>query len=381
MKILIVASWYPEPGQLTGSFFRDRARLLAQHGCEVSVVTADLRLRTGGAPPGITVRKDGGVTEYRCFKRNLTPFWEGGVARQKVPMIRKLYEQVCRDSGKPDLIHLESARSARAAVALARSEHIPLTYTEHYSDVLSSSPGSYYDRVMRLAVSSASHIFLISSAMRRKLDPPDGKWSMLPNEVDFSAFTLSESSPPPERFTFKALGSLRKVKGYDLLLKAFASVHAAYPACRLVIGGGGEEEAALKSLCDRLSLSDCVEFPGPVPLEERGAFFRDASAFVCSSHTETFSVVTVEAFACGVPVVATKCGGPEDLVNESNGYLVEKDSVSALASGLTRMVENRKRFCGPEIRAQAAALYDREVIVKKQMDCFASVISGYRQST
>lgn len=379
MKILIIASWYPESGQQNGSFFRDRATALAEQGCEVSVAVAELRFRTKTSRCEMTVSNEDGVHVYRAFKRNLTPFWEGGIARQKVSMIRRIYEQVCADHGKPDIIHLESARCALAAEALVKREGIPMTYTEHYSGVLNSKPGSYYDKMMRRALSCAEHTFLISSAMQKKIAPPDGKWSMLPNEVDFSAFTLCAPFDTHQPFVFKALGSLRKIKGYDLLIEAFSLVHKKYPNSRLVIGGRGEEMNALVQLRDQLALSDCVELAGNIELNDRNAFFHDAAAFVCSSHTETFSVVTIEAFACGVPVVATKCGGPEDLVNETNGYLVEKASVSALVEGMLRMIKNRQMFSSDEIRRQAMNVYDRNIVVTKQLNKFKQIMFAYHK--
>lgn len=368
MKILIIASWYPTPEQpLNGIFFQQRAQALARMGCQVSVAAPDVRLRLQGKKSGISVCHREGVAEYRYLKRNMTPFWEEGIAKQQIAMIRKIYRQVCKDSGKPDVIHLESARCALAAVALAKKEGIPLTYTEHYSGVLNSKPGSFLDRAMGLARETAKHIFLISSAMKRRIEPSEEKCSMLPNATDFSAFTLSE---PVEPFTFGALATLRKIKGLDTLLRAFAKVHQVHPECRLAIGGDGEERESLLALRKELALDDCVEFCGRIPAEHRDAFFSGKSAFVCSSLTETFSIVVIEAFASGLPVVATKCGGPEDLINDNNGYLVDKGDPDALAAGMLQMIENRNAFDSARIRQDAFLLYDETNIAQKQLAHF-----------
>lgn len=372
MKVLIIASWYPTPDNpLNGAFFQQRARALARLGCEVSVASAEVRLRLNGRKPGRSVHREEGVTEYRYLRRNCTPFWEEGIAKQQVSMIRKIYEQVCKDSGKPDVIHLESARCAYAAVALARKEGIPLTYTEHYSGILNSQPGSFLDRTMRAAVDAASHVFALSSVMKRRLNPMEGKCSMLPNAIDFSEFAISQ---PVKPFTFGALAALRKIKGLDILLRAFAKVRETNPDCRLVIGGDGEERESLLALRKELELENYVEFRGKIPSEQRGEFYNGISAFVCSSLTETFSIVTIEAFASGLPVVATKCGGPEDLVNESNGYLVEKNDVDSLAEGMKKMIANRASFSPEDIRGQAYEKYSEENVVKQQIAVFQSLI-------
>ena len=357
---------------MNGLFFQQRAQALVRCGCEVSVGFADVRLRMNGRKAGLTVSRKNGVAEYRYLRRNLTPFWEEGIAKQQISMIRKIYEQVCKDSGKPDVIHLESARCAYAAVALAKKENIPLTYTEHYSGILNSRPGSFLDRTMRLAVDSAAHTFLLSSAMKKRLNPHEENSSMLPNAIDFSEFSVSQ---PTEPFTFCALGGLRSIKGYDILLRAFEEVRKAYPDCKLVIGGDGPEKEKLLALRDELELQESVVFPGSIPVDQRKAFFAGKSAFICSSLTETFSMVVIEALASGLPVVATKCGGPEDLVKAHNGYLVNKADASALAAGMIQMIGEHSRFDAEKIRHEAYILYDETAVVAAQKAIYEQLLS------
>ena len=83
----------------------------------------------------------------------------------------------------------------------------------------------------------------------------------------------------------------------------------------------------------------------------------------------------VEAFACGVPVVSTRCGGPEDLVNSTNGILVDRDSVPALAAGMEQMLAERGRFDPQAIRQAAYNQYDQGVLAKTQLACFRKVLS------
>lgn len=374
MKVLIIASWYPTSDQpLNGIFFQQKARALARCGCDVTVAVADVRLRLNGRKTGITVSRKEGITEYYGLYRNLTPFWEEGIAIQQIFIINKIYKQICKNNGKPDVIHLESARCAYAAVNLAKKENIPLTYTEHYSGILNSKSGTFLDRTMKCAVNAADHVFFISTAMKNRLNPPVNKSSYLPNGVDFSKFHIEK---PETQFTFGAMGGLRKIKGYDILLRAFSRVHELYPDCKLVIGGEGSEKENLLLLQKELYLNDCVHFCGKIDVNNKAAFFADKSAFICSSLTETFSIVLVEAFASGIPVVATKCGGPEDLVNDSNGYLVEKDNVLSLANGMIDMIKNREKFSSDKIRCDANEKYGDMSVAQNQVAKFELLISN-----
>jgi glycosyltransferase involved in cell wall biosynthesis len=79
---------------------------------------------------------------------------------------------------------------------------------------------------------------------------------------------------------------------------------------------------------------------------------------VLASRGETFGVVYIEALAAGVPVIGTKCGGPEDFVSEDMGLLVEVDNVEALTGAMQHMIEH-------------SGEYDRELIKRKIKDSFS----------
>lgn len=371
MNVLIIASWYPsEENPLNGVFFQQRAKALAKEECRVTVFFTDVRFNLKGAKKGITESTEDNVRVYRYVKWNKTPFCEAGVAYQKIAMVKKLYRMAFGQE-KPDLIQLESAHNALAAVALSKKMKIPLFYTEHSSKMLISQKGTLHRRLLELASKNAQYTFWISRAMKEKVSTYCKQGEMLPNAIDFSQFTLVSA---PEEFCFCALGSLRKIKGFDILLRAFHEVLKRFPNCKLIIGGDGEESEALHMLCDDLNLNNAVVFGGWVNPEKRNQFYQCASAFVCSSYVETFSIVTIEALACGVPVVATKCGGPEDIIDDTNGYLVEKGNMHELANGMMKMVESRSHFDSKLIRQNAYLRYSEDSVVKRQMDCYKRLI-------
>jgi glycosyltransferase involved in cell wall biosynthesis len=123
------------------------------------------------------------------------------------------------------------------------------------------------------------------------------------------------------------------LKGYDILIKALSLI-LPQKKCRMILFGEGPDTASLKSLANSLSIGDFVSFPGHV--DTLPAELNHADVFVVSSHCESFSVVLVEALACGVPVVATNCpvGPPEILKNGQYGTLVAPNDPKALAEGI-----------------------------------------------
>ena len=137
-----------------------------------------------------------------------------------------------------------------------------------------------------------------------------------------------------------AAGAHVPFKGHDVLLRAFERVCRQHP-CRLILFGEGPLTEFYRKLAASLGISDSVSMPGytaNLPAE-----LKAADAFVVSSHCESFSVVLVEALACGVPVVATNCpsGPPEILRNGQYGLLVQPDNPAALAEGIVKVLEGR----------------------------------------
>ena len=83
------------------------------------------------------------------------------------------------------------------------------------------------------------------------------------------------------------------------------------------------------------------------------------------SRYETFGVVYAEAIACGKPVIATKCGGPESIINEGNGLLVEVDNSDQLAESLMQMKKNYNELSQAEIRTNFLEKFSRSVVVEQ----------------
>lgn len=161
-----------------------------------------------------------------------------------------------------------------------------------------------------------------------------------------------------------AVGNVRPPKAYDVLLHTAARVAREDARVRVVIAGDHEHPLydGLLDLRRELGMEDRVHFLGYRDDVER--LFRCFDVFVCSSRSEGFSLTTVQAMASGVPVVATRSGGPEDIVRDgTDGLLVEPDAPGRLAAALLRILRDRElrtRFSreGPE-RAEEAFSMDR----------------------
>jgi glycosyltransferase involved in cell wall biosynthesis len=162
------------------------------------------------------------------------------------------------------------------------------------------------------------------------------------------------------------------VKGYDHLLRALAPLRTERDDWRLSIAGEGPEREALEGLAAALGLADRVSFLGHRSKDEIATMMQESDLFVLSSLTETFSAAAAEALASGLPVLATRCGGPEEYLTPEVGQLVAAGDPEALRAGLANILSRlddfhrpalaafaRSRFSPDEIGRQIDAVYER----------------------
>jgi len=134
--------------------------------------------------------------------------------------------------------------------------------------------------------------------------------------------------------TVLAVGRLTAQKGFDVLIKAFSAVKKDVENVRLVIVGEGPDRAKLEALIARLNLTESVTLPGFT--RNVADEYQGADLFVCSSRSEGFGNVIVEALSFGLPIVSTACRyGPEEILDGGRyGILVPVDDDVELADAI-----------------------------------------------
>ncbi|HIZ20086.1 MAG TPA: glycosyltransferase [Firmicutes bacterium] len=365
MKVLMVPSWYPTPGApLLGTFYKEQAEALAERGVEMAVAHVSVGGDFRPSHNGIRRQEVNGVLTYVYTRPNLTPRWEGGRCWQRTRMLEALYRRIEREWGRPDVVNLRSSLHGYEAMALCRRHGLPLFFMEHSSYVLTEPANS--PAVRRLhAVMKASRVnACVSSALQRVMEPA-GETRIIPDPVDGRAFYPKET-PPREAFTFRAMGQLRPIKGYDTLIRAFALLkkRSARPL-RLEIAGAGGMRESLQAQIDEAGLGGDCRLVGTVPREQAVDFMNGCDCFICSSRVETLSCVLNEAAACGKPVISTRCGGPLDIVTEESGLLVPVDDPGAMADAMQRMAEAAASYDPARIRALTLERFGRDTVCER----------------
>jgi teichuronic acid biosynthesis glycosyltransferase TuaC len=208
------------------------------------------------------------------------------------------------------------------------------------------------------------------------------KLRIVPNGVDGATFTTLAAGrrPDPDQILF--VGFVNFTKGVDVLLQAMRLLLERRPRARLVLVGGGfyrdthRQTERLRRLAVDLALEDHVEFAGMKSPDEVAARMRESALLVLPSRRETFGSVLVEALACGTPVVATRCGGPEDIVNEGTGLLVPPENAPALAEAMAHVLAHREEYDPSELRAYALERFSWERVARSMVNLYAEAVAA-----
>lgn len=382
MYVMFVAWGYPNkdhPGHSPFEF--DQAKALAAAGHRVVFACVDYRSIRRWRRWGLERLKMDGVDIY-AMNIPVGPIPYGMQQDLARPAMRRLYRIIERDCGKPDIVHAHFYFQAAMVGPLCRREHIPLVVTEHSSHVNTETLSDGMKRRLIEAYGYADRLLAVGTALAERIRIHTGFDAVcVPNMVDTDTFRYRpDAARDGDAVRFVSVGNLLPVKGHDLLLEAFARLHSRYPAARLDIVGGGPLVAPLQEQAKRLGVAREVIFHGALPREEINGLFARADAFVLASRRETFGVAYIEAMAAGLPVIATRCGGPEDFVTPETGLLIPAEDEDALEEAMAHMLLHAVAYDGRAISAYANRRFAPSQIAAQLTEQYRSLLSIWQQS-
>ncbi len=168
------------------------------------------------------------------------------------------------------------------------------------------------------------------------------------------------------------VGRLDREKNLEFLLDAIARVRV--PRVRLLLVGRGTQAAALRRAAGARGLADRVELRGGSPPDGLPAYYRAADAFVFASTTETQGLAVLEAMACGLPVVAVRATGIEEVVAEGVSGLLVPEEPDVFAAAVSQVLVDRDLAAKLATGARdAAAPFESTALVRR-------LVAAYRRA-
>jgi glycosyltransferase involved in cell wall biosynthesis len=226
---------------------------------------------------------------------------------------------------------------------------------------------------------NAARVMAVSEALKASVDCVARKEvaEVVPNTVDSDHFELPPAPRCRRPFVFLAVGDLVPSKRFDLLVRAFARVHAADNATRLVIAGEGRERNRLRELAFALKVGEAIDLTGPLGRDDVRRRMWEANALVMPSAFETFGVVLIEALSTGLPVIATRCGGPEEIVTPDLGLLIDCDGERPLLESMTAIID--RDFRPTALRETVAQRFGYAEVAQRICEVYETVAGQRRE--
>ena len=337
---LVSSSYAPHFGGVE-EHVRQVARELVADGVEVEVWTVDRGESLGvRGVHGITVRYLPTPLPARAgrallhFARRFPSAW-----RRWIGAAREF---------RPDVIHVHCfGPNGLYALALGRRTRVPLVLTSH-GETFMDDQGVFESSALlrsglRRAITRASAVTAPSEYvledLRRSYGLSDG--TVVPNGVDLDvAAEAGVAFRGDERPYLLGVGRLGAMKGFDLLIDAFAEARLG-PGIRLVIGGDGPERERLREQVERRGLDGRVELVGRLSPTSVAGAMSGSLAVIVPSRIEAFGIVALEAWRSGAPLVMTNRGGAPGFVRDGvDGILVDPRDAPALADAIRQVISD-----------------------------------------
>jgi glycosyltransferase involved in cell wall biosynthesis len=375
MKILLINSEYPPIGGGAGNASSNIARVLEQRGQEVLVLTSHW-----GDLPFEETRDAVKVIRLSTLRRKMD-------RSNALEQISFIFSASFRTFGlirqfKPDItLAFFGLPSGAVALLLKWFYRIPYVVSLRGGDVPGFRPYDFrmYHKLaapfLRLIWKNAFSIIANSNGLRDLALAFNSRYEIpvIPNGVDTSQFTASNrdwSSPH-----ILSVGRVVYQKGFDLGMRALSQLKDF--KWTWTIAGDGPQMATLKTMAEEYSINDRIHFAGWLSSEKLKEQYAAANVFLFPSRHEGMPNAVLEAMASGLPVVATKIAGNEELVVDGEtGRLVPTEDVESLQESLKPLLvdaQMREQMgCAARQRVESAFSWNRvaeqyELILEKAM--------------
>ena len=302
---------------------------------------------------------------------------------------------------KLDVIHTHHPiLLGQTAAAKARDYNLPLVFTFHtqyheYTHYLPFPQEQVQEFIksrvinwLREYMRKCQHIVIPSESMRSILVNNYGlvdKFTVIPTGIDITPYKKADGAAIRAEWNWNddtvivSAGRLAEEKNWVTLIEAFAIAQKVQPNIRLVLLGDGPQAEALRRLAGELEVAEHITFVGKVPFEEVPDYLKAADLFAFASVTETQGLVTLEALAAGLPVVAVDASGTRDILEDGKqGFLTQNDPQD-LAVGILKLVEDPSlmgTFKTAALRTSRA--YDNKRLARKMLKVYEQAMEDKR---
>lgn len=355
MKVLVIPSWYPNgTDKLMGIYHKEYAYALTKMGIDVDMLFV-YRQRLSNPIKYIFMRKREVDIEktYKVYKIMMLDIEKINIklfVKNYVKKLDKLYNEYVKLNGKPDILHAEVTFPAGYAVCvLGKKYNIPVVVTEHSSGILKYFNGKY-EKYGKYVLENSKYT-TVSDLMRKQISNLKKDVLLIPNLVDTEAFYKDKVKH--NGLNLITVSAFRVGKGIEYLIEAMSMLVNKNIDVHLNIVGDGYLMNNYKEITTRLNMDKYITFYGQKTKEEIIKLLPKNDIFVVPSTYESFCIPGVEALASGLPIVSTKCYGPEEYMDSKCGELCDIKDPKGLCDAIIKVSNKLDKYDVKHLRSVA----------------------------
>jgi L-malate glycosyltransferase len=349
MTILLLTHSYPDSRiKWRGLFIQDQALALSEkHEIIVVYFRVDYTSFAPFSKYSFVKRQKGKVTEYELTTRKSFP------VINQLKYLNDTYRFIRKEilsSKKIDIIHAHlSYPAGTLGTIIQNREKIPCVLTEH-TWIKKYFRSTIHKLCVLYTLKHCSCVVVVSHALGDDINRYCNRQvHVIPNVIDMNKFSVPDPVRMDNKLNIGILGGMGNYrKGVDILIKAVSLLKDMDMTVH--IGGDGKYLSTFRDMAKELDVAGKCIFYGEIKPENIQDFYSRLDFYVLPSRDETFGVVVVEAMACGLPVIATRCGGPEEIITKETGILIEKENPLELEQAIRSLAGNLDSYNRKAIR-------------------------------
>ena len=377
LHILFTAAWYPNRmNKGDGVFVEKHASAISlKHNVSVLLVKADPLVSNKYE---IETEKKENLTIYRIYVpkvKSEIPLFSGVL--RFLYFIRGSvagYKLIVKEKGKVDISHINVlTRAGLIPYFLKKVNKIPYIITEHWSRYARSEyPANFiHKKITEQIVKNAAFVAPVSNNLKNALinkNLNNDNFAIISNVVNTDIFKVKHLSETRKsnKVVFTHVSWMRddskNISGIIEVIKQLSLVRNDF-TLRLI--GEGIDKDKFVAKTKELGLEDFITFTGPKSGDSLASELRNSDFFILFSNYENQPVCILEALSSGIPVISTKVGMLEELIDKNKGILIEPKDKKALLNSILFMMDNFSNYKSEELHNYVEANFSPDIILER----------------
>ncbi|MFO7844987.1 MAG: glycosyltransferase family 4 protein [Bacteroidota bacterium] len=288
----------------------------------------------------------------------------------------------------PSLIHLHWLYPQGLTVSSLKRNDFKVVITIHGGDWYSNIDNEVLFPLIQKSLTKTDAIVCVGEKLKEHILQEFPEFSKkthhIPHSIDTTRFIPTHSRTElrnalgwsVNKLHLLCVANFHIYKGVDLLVRSLPKVHNLENVHLHLVAPRREKEMGreIKSIINEKKLQNHISLYGSLDEAELIQFMQAADLFVSPSLKEGFGIVCAEAIACGVPVLSTTSGGPEEILSEETGLLIPTGDVDALANGINTLLENRNQFHPDNLHESILRRYGKGTKTERLKKLYSSLI-------